>query len=243
MHTDHPRLERVVVTGASGDLGVAVTAACLARGAAVVAQYHNRKDRLTGLTGPGELFPVRVDLTEDGGARTLARSLPPHWDGVDLLVNCVGGARPTGFAETTDEEWHRCQRLNVDVPFFVMRELIGPLQAAAGSVVNLSSVAALTGGSFGPHYAAAKSAVIGLTRSAARSLGPQGIRVNCVAPGPVASAMTDALDEATMQSLLAGTALGRVVQPFEVADAVLALALAGGITGQTVVVDGGRYFQ
>ncbi len=243
MNSDRPRLERVVVTGASGDLGAAVTAACLERGAAVLAQYHNRKDRLAGLAGPGELFPVRVDLTEDGGARTLAASLPPRWDGIDLLVNCVGGARPTGFADTTDEDWRRCQQLNVDVPFFVMRELVGPLQAAGGSVVNLSSVAALTGGSFGPHYAAAKSAVIGLTRSAARSLGPQGIRVNCVAPGPVASAMTDALDERTLQTLLAGTALDRVVQPSEVADAVLSLALAGGITGQTVVVDGGRYFQ
>lgn len=243
MNSDRPRLERVVVTGASGDLGAAVTAACLERGAGVLAQYHSRKDRLAGLAGPGELFPVRIDLTEDGGARTLAASLPPQWDGLDLLVNCVGGARPTGFADTTDEDWRRCQQLNVDVPFFVMRELVGHLQAAGGSVVNLSSVAALTGGSFGPHYAAAKSAVIGLTRSAARSLGSQGIRVNCVAPGPVASAMTDALDERTLQTLLAGTALGRVVQPFEVADAVLSLALAGGITGQTVVVDGGRYFQ
>jgi 3-oxoacyl-[acyl-carrier protein] reductase len=244
VNSDRPRLKRVVVTGASGDLGVAVTAACLDRGAAVLAQYHNRKDRLAGLTtGPGELFPVSVDLTEDGGERTLVASLPPQWDGVDLLVNCVGGARPTGFADTTDEDWRRCQQLNVDVPFFVMRELVGPLQAAGGSVVNLSSVAALTGGSFGPHYAAAKSAVIGLSRSAARSLGPLGIRVNCVAPGPVASAMTDALDQRTLQALLAGTALGRVVQPSEVADAVLWLALAGGMTGQTVVVDGGRYFQ
>lgn len=243
MNINRPRLERVVVTGASGDLGTAVTAACLERGAAVLAQYHNHKDRLDDLDGPGELFPVRVDLTKDGGARTLAASLPAHWDGVDLLVNCVGGALPTGFADVTDEQWRRCQQLNLDVPFFVMRELVGPLRAAGGSVVNFSSVAALTGGSFGPHYAAAKAAVIGLTRSAARSLGPQGIRVNCVAPGPVASAMTDALDEGTLQTLLAGTALGRVVQPSEAADAVLALALAGGITGQTVVVDGGRYFQ
>ena len=244
MNSDRPRLERVVVTGASGDLGTAVTAACLERGAAVLAHYHSRKDRLDDLAGPGKLFPVRVDLAEDGGARTLAASLPAHWDGgVDLLVNCVGGALPTGFADITDEQWRRCQQLNLDVPFFVMRELVGPLGAAGGSVVNLSSVAALTGGSFGPHYAAAKAAVIGLTRSAARSLGPQGIRVNCVAPGPVASAMTDSLDEGTLRTLLAGTALGRVVQPFEVADAVVALALAGGITGQTVVVDGGRYFQ
>jgi 3-oxoacyl-[acyl-carrier protein] reductase len=244
VNTELPRLDRVVVTGASGDLGAAVTAACLERGAAVLAQYRNRKDRLDALSpAAGELFPVQLDLTDPGAARALAGSLPPLWDGVDLLVNCVGGARPTGFADTTDQDWRQCQQLNVDVPFFVMRELVPFLHAAGGSVVNLSSVAGLTGGSFGPHYAAAKAAVIGLTRSAARSLGPQGIRVNCVAPGPVASAMTDSLDERTMQALLSGTALGRVVQPREVADAVLSLALAGAITGQTVVVDGGRYFQ
>jgi 3-oxoacyl-[acyl-carrier protein] reductase len=233
------RLGRVVVTGASGDLGAAVVTACLDRGAEVLAQYRSRKDRLTG----GTLFPVRLDLTEPGAARALAGSLPPHWRGVDLLVNCVGGARPMAFADITDEDWRNCQRLNVDVPFFVMRELLEPLRHAGGSVVNLSSVAAMTGGSFGPHYAVAKAAIIGLTRSAARSLGPHGIRVNCVAPGPVASAMTDALDDATMATLLAGTALGRVVHPEEVATTILNLATATGITGQTIVVDGGRYLH
>ncbi|MCW2705579.1 MAG: putative 3-oxoacyl-(acyl-carrier protein) reductase [Blastococcus sp.] len=240
MTAARPRLDRVVVTGASGDLGAAVVATCLERGAAVVAQDRSRRDRLDGLGTTVGLHLCQLDLTEPGAAQALASSLPPQWDGVDLLVNCVGGARPVAFTEVTDEEWHRCGQLNVDVPFFVMRELLVPLRNAGGSVVNLSSVAALTGGSFGPHYAAAKAAVIGLTRSAARSLGPQGIRVNCVAPGPVASAMTGSLDDRTMEALLAGTALGRVVRPEEVADTILGLALTTGITGQTLVVDGGR---
>lgn len=230
------RLERVVVTGASGDIGAAVVRVCLERGAEVLAQYRSRTIDAT----TGKLIPLRLDLTVPGAARTLADALPSHWDGVDLLVNSIGGARPAGFTDLTDEDWQACQRLNVDVPYFVLRELVKPLSRRGGSVVNLSSVAALTGGAFGPHYAVAKAAVIGLTRSAARSLGPEGIRVNCVAPGPVASAMTDSLDEQTMRGLLASTALGRVVQPEEVAGAILDLAMSTGITGQTVVVDGGR---
>lgn len=242
MSTEPTRLDRVVVTGASGDIGVAVVAACLDHGAEVLAQYRTRKDRLSDLPARN-LIPLQLDLTEPGAPRALAESLPAHWNGVDLLVNSIGGARPMAFDDITDEDWHACQRLNVDVPFFVIRELLTPLGKAAGSVINLSSVAALTGGSFGPHYATTKAAIIGLTRSAARSLGPQGIRVNCVAPGPVASAMTDSLDSHTMDALLSATALGRIVHPTEVATAILNLATTPAITGQTLVIDGGRFLH
>ncbi|HKS46126.1 MAG TPA: SDR family oxidoreductase [Amycolatopsis sp.] len=237
-------LNHVVVTGASGDIGAAVVAACLERGAEVLAQYRTRKDRLSDINvRTGNLIPVQLDLTEPGAPRALAESIPLHWTGVDLLVNSVGGARPTRFADITDDEWHACRRLNVDVPFFVLRELLKPLEKAGGSVVNLSSVAALTGGSFGPHYAANKAAVIGLTRSAARSLGPQGIRVNCVAPGPVASAMTESLDPHTLDALVSATALHRIVHPTEVATTILNLATSPAITGQTLVIDGGRFLH
>ena len=110
-------------------------------------------------------------------------------------------------------------------------------------MVNLASVAAMTGGAFGPHYAAAKAAVIGLSRSAARDLGPLGVRVNVVAPGPVASRMTQSLPPEQVNALLATTALGRLVEPAEVAEAVVWLASATAMTGQTVIVDGGRVFS
>ncbi|MEY9873002.1 3-oxoacyl-[acyl-carrier protein] reductase [Streptacidiphilus sp. MAP12-33] len=230
-------MKHVVVTGASGDLGTAVVARALASGAEVLAQFHTRAPALSH----DALSTVQLDLTRDEGPAELRKALP--WESVDLLVNCIGGARPVPYAELDTAAWRDSMQLNVEVPFAVTRELIAPLAAAAGAVVNLSSVAAFTGGAFGPHYAAGKAAVVGLTRSAARELGEQGIRVNCVAPGPVASAMTDSLPEAVLAGLLATTALRRVVTPEEVADTVFALGAATGVTGQTLVVDGGRFLH
>ncbi|MDN5383867.1 MULTISPECIES: SDR family NAD(P)-dependent oxidoreductase [Streptomyces] len=233
----------VVVTGASGDLGLDLVRRCLAQGAEVLAQYRSRPQRLNDLDPSGKhLFLVRGDLADDG-AQFLAAAVPDHWHGVDLLVNCVGGARPTPIDDLPADEFRACLLANVEAPYAALRALLEPLARARGSVVNLSSVAAFTGGAFGPHYAAAKAAVIGLTRSAARELGPRGIRVNCVAPGPVASEMTDSLGTAALEGVLAGTALGRVVRPEEITDTVLALAGATATTGQTVVVDGGRYLH
>ncbi|MFI6209073.1 SDR family NAD(P)-dependent oxidoreductase [Streptomyces sp. NPDC051041] len=234
----------VVVTGASGDLGLDLVRRCLDQGAEVLAQYRSRPERLAELDPAGKrLTLVRGDLAEDDGAQSLAVAVPGHWHGVDLLANCVGGARPTPIDELSADAFRACLRANVEAPYAALKALLEPLTRARGSVVNLSSVAAFTGGAFGPHYAAAKAAVVGLTRSAARELGPRGVRVNCVAPGPVASGMTDSLDPAALRGVLAGTALGRVVRPEEIADTVLALAGATATTGQTIVVDGGRYLH
>ncbi|MFD5164246.1 SDR family NAD(P)-dependent oxidoreductase [Streptomyces hawaiiensis] len=237
-------LRTVVVTGASGDIGVSLVRRCLEQGAAVLAQYRSRPQRLAELTGfDDRLVLVRADLATEQGPGELAAAVPGDWPGVDLLVNCVGGARPVPIEELSAAEFSACMRSNVEAPFAVLRALLGQLADAGGSVVNLSSVAGFTGGAFGPHYAAAKAAVIGLTRSAARELGPRGIRVNCVAPGPVDSEMTDSLSASALQGLLATTALGRVVRPGEIADSILSLSRATATTGQTVVVDGGRYLH
>lgn len=228
---------RVLVTGASGDLGCAVVEACVARGDEVVAQVHSRPCAGAPRT------EVRVDLCAEGGVAELFARIPAAWDGIDLLVNCVGGARPIPIEKLTAQEWQACLQLNVQVPLLVIQAALELLERARGAVVNLSSVVAFTGGAFGPHYAAAKAAVVGLTYSAARDLGPRGIRVNCVAPGPVESAMTDSLDAAVIDGLIATTALRRVVTPAEVAQTVLWLGEASAVTGQTVVVDGGRVLR
>ncbi|MFY1669639.1 SDR family oxidoreductase [Plantactinospora sp. WMMB334] len=232
------RIRYALVTGASGDIGRAVLRRLAGDGARIVAHCHR-----------GDLDPdvevdrlVRADLLAPGGAGTLLDALPADWPGLDLLVNCVGGARPRAFVDLDEDEWEACLAVNVTVPFRTIRAAVGPLSRVGGAVVNLSSVAALTGGAFGPHYAAAKAALIGLTRSAARELGRLGIRVNVVAPGPVDSRMTASLTGAQLTALLDATALGRVVRPEEIADTVAWLAGAPAITGQTVVVDGGRCF-
>lgn len=245
MTTQRTTPARVVITGASGDIGSAVVDACLAAGSQVVAQVHSRPGswRHGEDNSECDVTEVRADLCADDGVRMLSASLPDGWEGVDLLVNCVGGARPVPLGELPLATWRACMQLNAEVPFTVLKALVGHLERAKGAVVNISSVVAFTGGAFGPHYAAAKAAVIGLTRSAAHELGPRGIRVNCVAPGPVESAMTASLNSDVIARLMDATPLRRVVRPAEVADAVLWLASATGVTGQTLVVDGGRVLR
>lgn len=232
-------VKRVVVIGASGDIGSAVVAGCRRVDAEVLAHTHSR----TGSWPDDGVTAVQADLRTPEGIASLVESVPADWTGIDLLVAAVGGARPVPVQDLSVDQWRDCMQLNVEIPFTVTKALLGPLEKAGGSVVTISSAAAFTGGSFGPHYAAAKAAVLGLTRSLARDLGPRGIRVNCVAPGPVASAMTDELGPDVLAGLLAATALRRVVQPSEVADAVLDLARLSAVTGQTLVVDGGRVLR
>jgi 3-oxoacyl-[acyl-carrier protein] reductase len=232
------RPRTAVVTGASGDLGQAVVDHLLAGGTRVLGHYHTRPPEPTG----DEFTAVQADLTTDEGARRVVAAVPANWAGIDLLVNCLGGARPVTLTGLDTATWLDCLASNVTAPFLILREAVPGLAAVRGCVINFTSVAAMTGGAFGPHYAAAKAAVIGLTRSAARELGPLGIRVNTIAPGPVISRMTDALAPEALAGVLAGTALGRVTEPAEVAQVVTWLAAATAVTGQTVVVDGGRCF-
>lgn len=231
----------VLVTGASGDIGRAVVAAFLTSGAQVLAHSHRRCAELSGQWP--QLPLIQADLTSADGIAALGGFAERHCAELDVLVNCLGGARPARHTELDRDTWHHAVALNLDAPFFVLQRLLPLLAPGRGAVVNISSVAALTGGAFGPHYAATKAGVIGLTRSAARELGPSGIRVNCVAPGPVRSAMTDALAPHIMGAILDATALGRVVEPAEVAAAVLFLAGATAVTGQTLVIDAGRHLH
>lgn len=239
---------RVVVTGASGDLGSAIVTRFLAAGASVSAQVFRHRDVLEARVADAgvsseALVVTTADLTDRQQLDGLFAGLGRRWGGLDVLVNSVGGATARPLTELSGEEWDETLRLNLTVPFLCLKAAVDLLTATRGSVVNVSSVAGLTGGVFGPHYASAKAGLIGLTRSAARELGALGIRVNAVAPGPVASAMTGRLDERTLETMMAATSLGRVVQPDEVADVVIWLAgRATALTGQTIVVDAGRHF-
>lgn len=187
---------------------------------------------------------MAADLADAGGAERLAAAVQERWTELDGLVNNAGGARPQAFDAIAPEEWEQSLRLNLTAPFRLMQLLLPELKARAGAVVNISSVAALTGGAFGPSYAAGKAGLIGLTRSAARDLGPHGVRVNALAPGPVESEMTSSLAGPVLDGIIASTALRRLVGPGEIADAAAFLLAAGtAVTGQTLTVDAGRHFS
>jgi NAD(P)-dependent dehydrogenase (short-subunit alcohol dehydrogenase family) len=239
--------KRALITGASGDLGRAMVTRFVDAGACVAAHYFSRRELLEPLAEAarargGDLLMLQADLQRPTEVARLMADVVARWGGLDVLINSAGGARPRPVHELDASEWTQCLELNLTASFLCLKEAVPWLEESRGTVINLSSVAGLTGGAFGLHYATAKAGVIGLTRAAARELGPLGIRVNTVAPGPVASAMTDAVAQDALKNMLAGTALGRVVEPGEVAEAVAWLASGcNAITGQTLVVDGGRY--
>jgi NAD(P)-dependent dehydrogenase (short-subunit alcohol dehydrogenase family) len=228
-----------LVTGASGDLGHAIASHLLDLGAGVIA--HSRTGDLGQLRDRGA--DVRhADLTDPAAVARFVADLSQEFERLDLLVNNAGGGQPRSWRELTLLEWADNLALNLTAPFLLSQGLLPLLTRSTGSIVNVTSVAALTGGAFGPHYAASKAGLIGLTRSAAREFGPLGVRVNALAPGPVASTMTGSLPSTVLDSILATTALGRVVRPHEIAEAVVYLATATAVTGQVLVVDAGRHF-
>lgn len=239
--------KHILITGASGTLGQAMVKRFLVEGAHVIAQCFRHPEILLSLAQEEQnheqrLQVVVVDLTDTTAIQSLFKQLQRDITHLDVLINNAGGAKPQHLAELTEAEWQECIQLNLTAPFLCLQSALPLLQQSQGCVINISSVAGLTGGAFGPHYATVKAGLIGFTRSVARELGRYGVRVNAIAPGPVASPMTFSLHQDILAAILNETALRRVVQPEEIAETSVWLSSMNGISGQTLVIDGGRYF-
>jgi 3-oxoacyl-[acyl-carrier protein] reductase len=159
-----------------------------------------------------------------------------------VLVNNAGIAQQKLFTDITAQDWDDMMAVNVKSVFHCCQAVLpGMISRKAGSIVNVSSIWGLVGSSYEVHYSVSKAAVIGLTKALAKEVGPSGIRVNCVAPGATATAMTAGMDEGTLAELKANTPLGAIGTPRDVADAIVFLASerAGHITGQVLSVNGG----
>ncbi|MGW1623434.1 SDR family NAD(P)-dependent oxidoreductase [Streptomyces sp. NPDC002172] len=249
----------VVVTGAGRGIGLAVVEAFLAAGARVVAGSRERTDALDQHVKQGaELTVVEVDLaTPDGPAALVAEAVALH-GGVDVLVNNVGAVRPRvdGFLGVTDEDWEWTFTVNLMAAVRTTRAALPHLLATgAGRIVTVSSVNARLPDPLVIDYGAAKAALTNFCKALSKEVGPRGVRVNTIGPGPVETALWQGAGgvAATVgrsrgvdpREVARGAAdqsvTGRFTRPSEVADLVVYLAgpRAANITGADFVVDGG----
>ncbi len=246
-----------IVTGASKGIGLAVTKALLAEGVAVVAGARDASDELDALQASAAVDFVAVDLGEPDGAARLVDAAAGRGR-LDVLVNNVGAVTPRldGFAAVTDDQWLRSYSLNLMAAVRTTRAALPMMLAQGrGAVVATCSVNAVLADPGVIDYSAAKAALRSFCKSLSKELGPNGIRVNTVSPGPVATDLwlgaggvaetlagrqgADAADVAAAAA--AGSVTGRVTRPEEGAALIAFRAsdVAGNVTGADVVIDGG----
>ena len=234
-----------LITGASGGIGAAIAKRFAVEGYAVALQYHqNREGALSAAAAFPEGTPylcVACDLCEEASVISMLDTLHSRLGAVSVLVNCAGVALKQGlFSDTTDEDYDRVFDVNVRGTMRVTKACLDDLRSHEdAAVVNLSSMWGVTGASCEALYSASKAAVIGFTKALAKELAPSGVRVNCVAPGLVPTAMNAHLSEADLEAFCADVPLGRPGTPEDVADAVIFLAQARYTTGQVLLCDGG----
>jgi NAD(P)-dependent dehydrogenase (short-subunit alcohol dehydrogenase family) len=248
-----------VVTAASKGIGLAIARTLAEEGAKVVAGARS-VGSLAGLAG---VTPVAVDLGTPAGPRQLVERATSEHGRVDILVNNMGGVRLrlNGFLATSDEEFEWAMQVNFFSALRATRAAVAQMlaQKTTGAIVNVVSVNAFfqpDGGTI--DYGAAKAALLNLTKSLAEELGPRGIRVNAVSPGPVSTdlwlgeggvaqtvAKATGVDADTARARviasIGGLATGRFTTPEEVASlvAMLASSRTANVTGANVVIDGG----
>lgn len=236
-----------VVTGASRGIGRAIALALSEAGARVVINYQRNSEgaaEVAGLIGErgGEALPYGADVClPDDVARMIETTLE-RWGRIDILVNNAGVTRDAPFARMRDDQWHDVLEIDLTSAFVCVQAVLPVMeQRRYGRIVNVSSLAGLSGNVGQVNYAAAKAGLISLTKELARELAPSGITVNAVAPGYIETDMIENVTDRHLQWALSAIPMGRFGSPDEVASAVRFLALpeASYITGHTLVVDGG----
>ena len=232
-----------LVTGASGGIGGAIAQALHGAGA-TVALSGTREGPLNDLASAlgDRAHVVPANLSNAEAAAGLIKDAAAAMWSVDILVNNAGITRDNLFMRMSDEEWQQVMDVNLTGVFRLSRAALrGMMKARWGRIVNITSVVGATGNPGQGNYAAAKAGLVGMSKSLAYEVASRGITVNCVAPGFIATPMTDSLTDDQKGKILSQIPVGRMGSPEEIAAAVLYLASpeAAYVTGATLHVNGG----
>jgi 3-oxoacyl-[acyl-carrier protein] reductase len=245
----HPRAmfdlsgQTALVTGASGGIGGAIARALHSQGAQVMVAGTRREVLSTLAKELGEGSHIGLaDLVDPAAADRLVKDAETEMGRIDILVNGAGITRDALALRIDDESWRVVIEVNLTAAFRLTRATLrGMLRRRHGRVIGVTSVVAVTGNAGQANYAAAKAAMIGMSKSIAAEIAGRGITVNCIAPGAITTAMTEKLTAEQRARLLGAIPAGRFGTPKDVAAAVVFLASpeAGYVTGQTLHVNGG----
>jgi acetoacetyl-CoA reductase/3-oxoacyl-[acyl-carrier protein] reductase len=238
-----------LVTGASRGIGQAVARALLAKDYRVACGYRDNSAGADALKKhfPGA-FPVKIDIRDRASIKRALAAIADHYrQSIDILINNAGIADEKPLSEITDADWDRMLETNLRGPFALSQETLpAMIEKRWGRIVNIVSIGGQWGGMRQVHYAAAKAGLINFTHSLARLYSKDGITANAVSPGLVVTDMTEKeLASTDGQAKAAQIPVGRIAVPDDIAASVLFLCSedAGYITGHTLNVNGGLYFQ
>ncbi|HAC60487.1 3-oxoacyl-[acyl-carrier-protein] reductase [Parvibaculum sp.] len=232
-----------LVTGASGGIGSDIARALHGQGATVVLS-GTRKEALDALASElGERTHVLpCNLSDAAAVDALPKQAEEALGNLDILVNNAGLTRDNLFMRMKDEEWEEVIRVNLTAAFRLSRGVLrGMMKRRWGRIIGITSVVGVMGNPGQGNYAASKAGMIGMTKSLAQEVASRNITANCIAPGFIRSAMTDALNEEQQGRIMSTIPAGRLGEAKEIAAAAVYLASeeAAYVTGQTLHVNGG----
>jgi len=234
-----------LVTGASRGIGAAIAIALARAGANVAVNYREQADAakaicadISGMARKAIAVQANVSLAAD--VKRMITEVEDSLGGIDILVNNAAIAHPRKLEEITEEEWDEILTVNLKSVFLVTQAVIGGMRKRKwGRIINLSSVAAQTGGAVGAHYAASKAGIIGLTHSCASAFVREGITVNAIAPALIETDMVNSNPNASPNL----NPMGHFGSVDDVASVAVMLAMNEYMTGQTLSVNGGWYMS
>jgi 3-oxoacyl-[acyl-carrier protein] reductase len=234
---------KALITGATGGLGGAIATALHARGAQVMIS-GTRRVALEELAATlGERVHIQeANLADKDSVEALVPAAEAAMEGLDILVNNAGITRDNLFLRMKDEEWDTVLSVNLTAAFRLNRAALkGMMRRRYGRIIAIGSVVGTTGNPGQGNYAASKAGLIGMTKAIAAEVASRGVTANVVAPGFIATPMTDVLSDKQKEAILTSVPMGRLGQVDDIAAAVIYLASqeAAYVTGQTLHVNGG----
>lgn len=236
-------MKTAIITGGAKGIGRAVSKLFAERGYNILINYNSSHEAAMSLSAELKNKPhilYKADITDSSSVNEMITAAYEKFGGVDVLVNNAAIAEQALFCDITDSAWKHMIDVNLNGAFYASRAAAKYMIAQkSGSIVNVSSIWGIAGGSCEVHYSASKAALIGMTKALAKELGPSGIRVNAIAPGITETDMMFDLDKDERKALIDETPLKRFASPQEIAEAIVFLAESEFTTGQVLSPNGG----